>query len=252
MKTPTRGGGGNAARRETRWTSTTTRTERRSRARCTRGTAFCSAIRTSASCSVFSAPRRAAAAAESKAKNAEDALEEKSAESEAFMAEMEAIGAAYEEAQTENARLMSRLTERDGTEQQAMTEKVQAQALARKLREEKAGLEAAVAHERGAAVAAQRRVHDGRRNAAVAAAGRAPRPIVHRDRRRGAANVHEHALRRRRYRRPRECVFLRGRPQRRRRLRGRSARGGAEDAAAAPARRAEATGAADAVRDRGG
>jgi len=101
--------------------------------------------------------RRAAAAAESKAKNAEDALEEKSAESEAFMAEMEAIGAAYEEAQTENARLMSRLTERDGTEQQAMTEKVQAQALARKLREEKAGLEAAVAHERGAAVAAANR-----------------------------------------------------------------------------------------------
>ena len=73
------------------------------------------------------------------------------------MAEMEAIGAAYEEAQTENARLMSRLTERDGTEQQAMTEKVQAQALARKLREEKAGLEAAVAHERGAAVAAANR-----------------------------------------------------------------------------------------------
>ena len=61
---------------------------------------------------------------------------------------MEAIGAAYEESQTDNQRLMQRLTERDNTESKAVTEKVQAQQLARRLREEKAGLESALVHER--------------------------------------------------------------------------------------------------------
>lgn len=97
---------------------------------------------------------RRAAAAEAQAAVAEERLAEKSAESDAFMSEVEAIGAAYEESQTENTRLMQRLTERDGTESKAVSEKVQSQQLARRLREEKAGLEAAVAHERGAAAAA--------------------------------------------------------------------------------------------------
>ena len=70
------------------------------------------------------------------------------------MEEVEAIGAAYEEATTENQRLMQRLTERDGTESKALSDKAQAQQLARRLRDDKAALEAAVAHERGAAQAA--------------------------------------------------------------------------------------------------
>jgi E3 ubiquitin-protein ligase BRE1 len=103
------------------------------------------------------AAERKAIAAEAKAAAAEEQLAEKNAEIEAFMAEVEAIGAAYEESQTDNQRLMQRLTERDDTESKAVTEKVQAQQLTRRLREEKAGLEAAVVHERGAAQAAAHR-----------------------------------------------------------------------------------------------
>lgn len=103
------------------------------------------------------AAERRAAAAEAKAAAAEAQLAEKNAETEAFMAEVEAIGAAYEESQADNQRLMQRLSERDDTESKAVTEKIQAQQLARRLREEKAGLEAAVAHERGTAQAAAHR-----------------------------------------------------------------------------------------------
>ena len=102
----------------------------------------------------LAAAERKANEAEAKAKAAEERLAEKNAESEAFMEEVEAIGAAYEEATTENQRLMQRLTERDGTESKALSDKAQAQQLARRLRDDKAALEAAVAHERGAAQAA--------------------------------------------------------------------------------------------------
>lgn len=100
------------------------------------------------------AAQRRAGTAEAKAAAAEEALAEKNAESEAFMAEVEAIGTAYEELQADNQRLMDRLTERDGTESKAVTEKTQAQQLVRRLREEKEGLEKALLHERGAAQAA--------------------------------------------------------------------------------------------------
>ena len=105
----------------------------------------------------LAAAERRANEAEAKAKAAEERLAEKNAESEAFMEEVEAIGSAYEEATTENQRLMQRLTERDGTESKALSDKAQAQQLARRLKDDKAGLEAAVAHERGAAQAATHR-----------------------------------------------------------------------------------------------
>ena len=60
---------------------------------------------------------------------ARNARAEKNAESEAFMEEVEAIGSAYEEATTENQRLMQRLTERDGAESKALSDKAHAQQL---------------------------------------------------------------------------------------------------------------------------
>lgn len=98
--------------------------------------------------------RREASAASARASASDAALEEKNAESEAFMAEMEAIGAAYEEAASENARLMEKMAERDESSTKALAEKNQAQMAARRLRDENAGMQAAVAHERGAAQAA--------------------------------------------------------------------------------------------------
>ena len=105
----------------------------------------------------LAAARREASAASARASASDAALEEKNAESEAFMAEMEAIGAAYEEAASENARLMERLAERDESSTKALAEKNQAQMAARRLRDECAGMQAAVAHERGAAQAATTR-----------------------------------------------------------------------------------------------
>jgi E3 ubiquitin-protein ligase BRE1 len=105
----------------------------------------------------LAAAQREASAASARASASDAALEEKNAESEAFMAEMEAIGAAYEEAASENARLMERLAERDESSTKALAEKNQAQMAARRLRDECAGMQAAVAHERGAAQAATTR-----------------------------------------------------------------------------------------------
>jgi len=117
----------------------------------------------------LAAAERKAGAATAAAAAAEEQLREKNEESEAFMSEVEAIGAAYEESQTQNARLMERLTERDGTESKAVTDKVQAQQQVRRLKEEKQGLEAAVTHERGAAAAASHRAAAVEEAAAAAA-----------------------------------------------------------------------------------
>ena len=97
---------------------------------------------------------------EAKAKAAEDELAAKSEETEAFVAEVEAIGAAYEESQTETARLMQRLTERDGTEAKAIQDAANANNRARRLQDELAGAEAAARHEQGAARAAAQRCVD--------------------------------------------------------------------------------------------
>jgi|TARA_B110000967_G_scaffold207582_2_gene257326 E3 ubiquitin-protein ligase BRE1 len=82
---------------------------------------------------------------------AQTALAEKQTETDAFMAEMEAIGAAYEDAANDNERLMERLAERDAGVTKAVTEKNQAQLSVRRLRDDLQGMEAAVKHERGAA-----------------------------------------------------------------------------------------------------
>ena len=94
------------------------------------------------------------ATADAKAKSAAAELASKSEETEAFVAEVEAIGAAYEESQTETARLMQRLTERDGTEAKAIQDAANANNRARRLGDELAGAEAAARHEQGVARAA--------------------------------------------------------------------------------------------------
>ena len=99
-------------------------------------------------------------AAEAKAAAAEEALAAKSEETDAFVSEVEEVGAAYEESQSETARLMQRLTERDGTEAKAIQDANAANNQCRRLRDELAGAEAAVAHERGVAQAAAQRCRD--------------------------------------------------------------------------------------------
>lgn len=106
----------------------------------------------------LAAAKRDATAATAKATAAEQSLTEKNEETEAFMAEMEAIGLAYEEAASENARLMERLAERDDGVTKAVTEKNQLSMSVRRLRDDLQGMEAVVAHERGAAQAALARV----------------------------------------------------------------------------------------------
>ena len=77
--------------------------------------------------------------AEAKALAAQAELAAKSEETDAFVAEVEAIGAAYEESQSETARLMQRLTERDGTEAKAIQDAANANNRARRLGDELAG-----------------------------------------------------------------------------------------------------------------
>ena len=99
-------------------------------------------------------------AADAKALAAAAELASKSEETEAFVAEVEAIGAAYEESQTETARLMQRLTERDGTEAKAIQDAASANNRARRLADELAGAEAAARYEQGVASAAAQRCAD--------------------------------------------------------------------------------------------
>ena len=98
--------------------------------------------------------------AEAKALAAQAELAAKSEETDAFVAEVEAIGAAYEESQSETARLMQRLTERDGTEAKAIQDAANANNRARRLGDELAGAEAAARHEQGVARAAAQRCAD--------------------------------------------------------------------------------------------
>ena len=65
------------------------------------------------------------------------------ADIDAYTTEMEVIGAAYEDMQGKNSRLLQQLTKRDETNNQLLTERIQSQHSAARLSEEKASAEAA-------------------------------------------------------------------------------------------------------------
>ena len=65
------------------------------------------------------------------------------ADIDAYTTEMEVIGAAYEDMQGKNSRLLQQLTKRDETNNQLLTERIQSQHSATRLIEEKASAKAA-------------------------------------------------------------------------------------------------------------